>query len=94
MQPFRFLLYCVSVVAGIVGLIDGGCPVIAYIWKYKLFPRSGVLNDDELFRNTVIFFLSLILLILVHIGHRIVGAFDISSSKKASAPKPAKNPEV
>ena len=94
MQPFRFLLYCVSVVVGVFGLVNGGCPVIAYFWENGLFPRGEVFDNNQLFHNIVIFFLSLILLILIHIGHRVAGAFDVNSPKKSEVAEPPKNPEV
>jgi hypothetical protein len=81
MQPFRFLLYCLSSVAGVVGSVVGGCPVISYVFL-RLFGFSYSVVYEELFHSAVIFFLSLILLILVHIGHRLVGAFSMSMPKK------------
>jgi hypothetical protein len=94
MQPFRFLLYCVSAVVGVFGLINGGCPVIAYFWENGLFPRGDIFDNNQLFQNMVIFFLSLILLILIHIGHRVAGAFDVSSPKKPEASESPKHPEA
>ena len=92
MQPFRFLLYCLSSVAGIVGLVVGGAPVIGHVVD-RLFARSYSVNYDELFRSAVIFLLSLILLILVHLGHRLAGAFSVSLPKKPEASDSARKPE-
>ena len=92
MQPFRFLLYCLSSVAGVVGLVVGGAPVIGYV--VQRLSGSYTTNYDELFRCAVIFFLSLILLILVHLGYRLAGAFDVSLTKKPKASDLAKKPEV
>ena len=93
MQQFRFLLYCLSSVAGVVGLIVGGGPVVDYAWR-RLFGMSYSVEWDQLFRSTVVFFLSLILLVLVHLGHRLAGAFDIGLPKKTEAPEPVKKSEV
>ena len=92
MQPYRFLLYCLSSVAGLVGLVVGGAPVIGYV--VQRLSGSYSTNYDELFRYAVIFFLSLILLILVHLGHRLPGAFDVGLPKKPEAPDLAKKPEA
>jgi hypothetical protein len=92
MQPFRFLLYCLSSVAGVVGLVVGGAPVIGYV--VQRLSGSYTTNYEELFPCAVIFFLSLILLILVHLGFRLAGAFDVSLTKKAEASDLAKKPEV
>ncbi len=91
MKPFRFLFYCLSSVAGIVGLVTGGVPVLAHVAD-RLLGRSYSVVHDEFFRYTVIFFLSLILLILVHLAHRLAGAFDLSLPKKPEASESAKDP--
>ena len=93
MQPFRFLLYCLSTVAGVTGLIVGGLPVMKHVVD-RLFSSSYSIVYDELFRSAVIFFLSLILLVLVHIGHRLAGAFDMSMPKKPAVPEPVKKSEI
>jgi hypothetical protein len=93
MQPFRFLLYCVSLIAGIAGLVIGGCPVIAEVF-YELFPRSRTIDNAALYRSSVISLLSLILLILVHLGNRLAGAFDVGSPKKPEPTKPPSDLEV
>ena len=93
MQRFRFLLYCLSSVAGVVGLFVGGPPVVYFAWRYA-FGMSYSVVWDEIFRSTVIFFLSLIVLILVHLGHRLAGAFNISLPKKLDVPEPAKKSEI
>lgn len=87
MQPCFFLLYCLSLLVGLAGLVVGGCPVIEYVVQRL----SGSYNSDydALFRFTVIFLLSLILLILVHLGHRLAGAFDVGLPKKPETPEPA-----
>ena len=93
MQPLRFLLYCLSTVAGVSGLIVGGLPVMGHVVDRLSFGSYSVVSD-ELFRSTVIFFLSLILLVLVHLGHRLAGAFDISLTKKPEVPGPVKKSEI
>ena len=91
MQPYRFLLYCLSSVAGFYGLVFGGGPVIASCVGGHF---DYVFSDETLFRHAVIFLLSLILLILVHVGYRLVGAFSVSLPKKPESPEPAKKSEV
>jgi len=93
MQPIRFLLYCLSAVTGVVGLVVGGGPVVDYAWR-RLFGMSYSVQWDQLFRSTVAFFLSLILLILVHLGHRLAGAFVIGLPKKQDADDLQKKSEV
>jgi hypothetical protein len=93
MQPFRFLLYCLSSVAGVVGLFVGGAPMIGFIMQ-RLSGTYSTEHYDEFFRFAVIFLLSLILLILVHLGHRLAGAFDVGLTKKPEASDLAKKPEV
>jgi len=93
MKPLRFLFYCLSLVAGIVGLALGGAPVISHAVD-RLLGRSYSIVYDEFFRHAVIFFLSLILLILVHLGHRLAGAFDLSLPKKPEAPEAARKTET
>ncbi len=91
MQPFRFLLYCLSSVAGFYGLVLGGGPVIASCVGGRF---NDVFTDETLFRHAVIFLLALILLILIHVGHRLVGAFSVSLPKKPETSDLAKKSEV
>ena len=91
MQPFRFLLYCLSSVAGFYGLVLGGGPVIASCVSGRF---DELFNDGALFRRSVIFLLSLILLILVHVGYRLVGAFSVSLPKKPESSEPVRKSEV
>jgi cytochrome b subunit of formate dehydrogenase len=93
MQPFRFLLYSLSAVSGVVGLIVGGGPVIDYAWR-RVFGMSYSVEWDQLFRSAVILFLSLIVLILVHLGHRLAGAFDIGLPKKPETEGLPKKSEI
>jgi hypothetical protein len=93
MQPFRFLLYCLSSAAGVVGLFVGGAPMIGFIMQ-RLSGTYSTEHYDEFFRCAVIFFLSLILLVLVHLSHRLAGAFDVSLPKKTEALEPVKKSEV
>jgi len=74
-------------------LFVGGPPVVYFAWRYA-FGMSYSVVWDEIFRSTVIFFLSLIVLILVHLGHRLAGAFNISLPKKLDVPEPAKKSEI
>ena len=74
MQLFRFLLYCLSTVVGVVGLAICGWPLVSYAYQ-RLFLKSFTYRSDELFPDAVIVFLSLIVLMMVHFGHRHAGAF-------------------
>lgn len=76
----RFLLYCLATIAGATGLWIGGLPV----FKHAIERVSGSysVNYGELFRFPTIFLLSLILLVLVHIGYRLAGAFHLPPTKR------------
>ena len=87
MQLLRFLLYCLSAFAGIWGFFVGGGPLFRYEYN-TLFHHSFTYSVDELYRGAIILFLSLILLILVHLGHRLAGAFSLGSPKKAEPETP------
>jgi hypothetical protein len=93
MQPFRFLLYCLSAIAGICGFVVGGSPLFEYEYN-SLLGHSFTYSVDELYRGAIILFLSLILLILVHLGHRLAGAFSVGLPKKPEASDLAKKSEV
>ena len=84
MKLLGFLLYCLSAVAGIVGLVVAGGPVVDYAWR-RAMGLSYSVDPNQLYRDTVMFFLSLILLHLVHLGHRLAGGFEIGSAKKPEA---------
>ena len=81
MQPFRFLLYCLSAFAGVASFLLGSGPFWDYAY-HKLTGTSFSYGVDQLYQSAVISLLSLILLILVHLGHRLAGAFDVSMPKK------------
>ena len=85
MQFLKNLLYGLAGLAGVGGLVFGGCPMFAQLID-GVFLGNFVSPNDELFRYSVVFLLSLILLILVHLGYRLAGAFDTKRSKQ---PKPA-----
>ena len=93
MQPFRFLLYCLSAIAGVCGFVVGGSPLFEYEYN-SLAGHSFTYDVDELYRGTIILFLSLILLILVHLGHRLAGAFSVSLPKKPEATDMVKKSEL
>ena len=80
MQLLRFLLYCLSAFAGIWGFVVGVDPLFRYGYN-TLFHHSINYSVDELYRGAIILFLSLILLILVHLGHRLAGAFSLGPPK-------------
>ena len=87
MKPCRFLLYCLSAIAGVCGFVVGGGPLFEYEYN-SILGHSFTYSVDELYRGAIILFLSLILLILVHLGHRLAGAFDVGLPKKPAAPEP------
>jgi hypothetical protein len=80
-QPFRFLLYCLSTVAGIYGLLLSIGPAISAAVQGHFSEFS---SDESLFHIAVIFLLSLILLILVHLGHRLAKAFDVGPARNTA----------
>jgi hypothetical protein len=89
MQPFRFLLYGLCAVIGFNGLIFGGGPVPGALLQGHF---NSIGSDEVLFRQTVVFLLSLMLLVLVHLGHWLAGAFRVSPPKPVAAPVPAGKP--
>jgi hypothetical protein len=81
MKPIRFLLYCLSALAGASGFLVGVGPLASYVY-HNLAHTSFSYSEDELFRSAVITLLSLALLILVHLGHRLAGAFEVGLPKR------------
>ena len=79
----RFLLYWLAVLAGVAGVLVEGISLLKN-WKERLFDPdySPLLSSYDSFSAEVIFLLSLMLLILVHIGHVVGGGLHISRSRK------------
>lgn len=83
----RLLLYWLAVLAGVTGVLVEGISLLKS-WKERLFDPdySLLLSSYDFFSAEVIFLLSLMLLVVVHIGHVIGGGFHISRSKKPVSP--------
>ena len=81
----RLLLYWLATLAGLTGVLAEGISLLKNL-KDKLFDPdySLLLNSYDYFSAGVIFLLSLMLLILVHIGHVVAGGFHISGFRKQS----------
>jgi hypothetical protein len=79
----RFLLYWLALLAGVTGVSVEGISLLKN-WKERLLDPdySPLLSFYDYFSAEVIFLLSLMLLILVHIGHVVGGRFHISRTEK------------
>jgi len=76
--------------AGVTGVLVEGVSLLKN-WKERLFDPdySPLLSSYDFFSAEVIFLLSLVLLIVVHIGHVVGDGFHISKSKEpVSSGKP------
>ncbi|MGO8838270.1 MAG: hypothetical protein ACLQAH_12705 [Limisphaerales bacterium] len=81
----RFLVYCLAVFTGVLGLLDGGIPLVKYAAERLAsnnYEAYLVLSSYDRFSAEVIFILSLMLLILVHIGHAVGGGLHISNARE------------
>ena len=94
---FRFLLYCFAVFIGVAGLLEGGLPLLQYAIERlegKYFDAYALLSSYDRFSSEVILILSLMLLILVHIGHVLTGGLSFAKpenpvlSRKQQADSP------
>ena len=82
----RFLLYCFAIFIGVAGLLEGGLPLLQYTIKRlqgEYFDAYEVLSSYDRFSSEVILILSLMLLILVHIGHVLAGGLRLTKSGKS-----------
>ena len=93
MHLLRLFLYCLSSLVGVVGLCVGGFLVVLVV-AARLSGGSTSVAREEFFQRAVIMFLSLILLILVHIGYRLAGAFDMRLPKDETTEDSPKRVEV
>jgi len=85
-----FLLYCLAVFVGLTGLLTGGLPLLEYAIKRlegNGFDAYAVLDTYDRFYSEVILILSLMLLILVHIGHALAGGLRLAKPRQ-SVPTP------
>jgi hypothetical protein len=90
LRLFCFLLYCLAVLAGVTGLLAGGMPLVEYTVKRLAgndFDAYLILSASDRFSAEVIVMLSLMLLILVHIGHAVAGGLYFKESEKNVAVK-------
>jgi len=83
LKTLKFLLYGVAFAAGAIGAAVTGWTLLRHLFGHLSGTYS--LSDEALFRVLVLFFLSLATLILVHIGHRVTGAFLLPEIELASA---------
>ena len=82
----RFLLYWLAVLAGITGVLVEGVSLVKN-WMQQFNPEySYLLSAYDFFSAEVIFLLSLMLLIVVHIGHVVGGGLNISKPKESISP--------
>lgn len=83
---FRFLLYCFAVFIGVDGLLEGGVPLLKYTYERLAgtdFDAYAVLNSYDRFSSEVILILSLMLLLVVHIGHVLAGGLRFTKTEKS-----------
>jgi len=86
----RFLLYCLAVFVGVAGLLEGGLPLLKYTIKRlegNYFDAYVLLSSYDRFSSEVILILSLMLLIVVHIGHVLAGGLRFTKRDKAVSPE-------
>jgi len=82
----RFLIYWLAVLAGVTGVLVEGVSLVKN-WMQQFNPEySYLLSAYDFFSAEVIFLLSLMLLIVVHIGHVVGGGLHISKSKEPVSP--------
>lgn len=82
---FTLLLYCLAVFVGVVGLLKGGVPLLKYAvecLKGNYFDAYALLSSYDRFSSEVILILSLMLLIVVHIGHVLTRGLSSAKSEK------------
>ena len=82
---FRFLLYCLAVFIGVAGLLEGGLPLLQYTIERlegKYFDAYELLGSYDRFCSEVILILSLMLLLVVHIGHVLAGGLRFTKTEK------------
>jgi len=85
-----FLLYWLAVLIGVAGLLNGGLPLLKYAIKQLEGNNFGAdldLDSYNPFPSEIILMLSLMLLILVHIGHVLAGGLRFTKSGKVVAPE-------
>ena len=82
---FSFLLYCLAVFIGVAGLLEGGLPLLQYTIERlegKYFDAYAVLSSYDRFSSEVILILSLMLLLVVHIGHVLTRGLSFARPEK------------
>lgn len=94
-RVFRFLLYCFAVFIGVAGLLEGGLPLLEYTIKRlegNSFDAYSVLSSYDRFSSEVILILSLMLLIVVHVGHVLAGGLRFAKTEKPVRAQSAGSP--
>jgi|SRR5208337_4036904 len=96
LRLIRLLLYWLAVLAGVTGVLVEGLSLLKN-WTQRLEDPnySYLLSAYDYFSAEVIFLLSLMLLIVVHIGHVVGGGLLISKSKEpvSSGPHQGESPK-
>jgi len=84
----RFLLYWFAILAGTTGVAVGVILLIEN-WRKRSFDSDYALlsSSSDFFSWAVILLLSLMLLILVHIGHVLTGGLRFTEADKSVLPK-------
>jgi len=94
LRLIRFLLYCFAVFIGMAGLLEGGIPLLKYTAErlaghnYEAYME---LSAYDRFSSEIIVILSLMLLLLVHIGHVFAGGLRWSKPGQPELPEMQSN---
>ena len=87
----RFLLYWFACLAGLTGVMVGVISLYEN-WRKRSFDSDYALlsSSSDYFSSAVLLLLSLMLLVLVHIGHVLAGGLQLTRRDKATAAPDAK----
>ena len=84
----RRLLYGLAISTGVAGLLAGGVPLGKFAWQWLHDHEYGYYYDPNfLFSPEVVFILSLILLVFVHISFLVGKGIHIAGSERPGPPK-------
>ena len=83
----RIGFYSLTALAALIGLYHGLSIVGPHLID-RLSGRSYTYEPETLFRGVVVLFLSLIVIILVHLAHRLARVFELPA-KSVSPERPA-----
>ncbi len=93
LKIIRIVLYSLAISTGVAGLFVGGTPLVKYAWQWLHDHEYGYYYDPNyLFSPEVIFILSVILLVFVHISFLVGKNIHATGSEKSDSPaKPVEN---